>query len=63
MKPELKAKILAYNKAVKEKSEKAADLELVVAVLLQLPSGQLKKILTGEVLTVLSKYGFDKEAI
>lgn len=63
MKPELKAKILAYNKAVKEKSEKAADLELVVAALLQLPSGQLKKILTGEVLTVLSKYGFDKEAI
>lgn len=63
MKPELKAKILAYNKAVKEKSEKAADLELVVAALLQLPSGQLKKFLTGEVLTVLSKYGFDKEAI
>lgn len=63
MKPELKAKILAYNKAVKEKSEKANDLDVIVSEMLKLPSGQLKKFLTGEVLTVLSKYGFDKEAI
>lgn len=63
MKPELKAKILAYNKAVKEKSEKANDLDVIVSEMLKLPTGQLKKILTGEVLTVLSKYGFDKEAI
>ena len=63
MRPELKAKILAYNKALQEKKEKAADLEVIVAALLQLPPGQLKKILTEEVLTVLSKYGFDKEAV
>lgn len=63
MKPELKAKILAYNKAVKEKGEKANDLDVIVSEMLKLPSGQLKKFLTGEVLTVLSKYGFDKEAI
>lgn len=63
MKPELKAKILAYNKAVKEKGEKANDLDVIVLEMLKLPSGQLKKFLTGEVLTVLSKYGFDKEAI
>lgn len=62
MKPELKAKILAYNKAVKEKGEKANDLDVIVSEMLKLPSGQLKKFLTGEVLTVLSKYGFDKEA-
>ena len=62
MKPELKAKILAYNKAVKEKGEKANDLDVIVSEMLKLPVGQLKKILTGEVLTVLSKYGFDKEA-
>lgn len=62
MKPELKAKILAYNKAVKEKGEKANDLDVIVSQMLKLPTGQLKKILTGEVLTVLSKYGFDKEA-
>ena len=62
MKPELKAKILAYNKAVKEKGEKANDLDVIVSQMLKLPPGQLKKILTGEVLTVLSKYGFDKEA-
>lgn len=63
MRPELKAKILAYNKALQEKKEKAADLEVIVAALLQLPPGQLKKIQTDEVLTVLSKYGFDKEAV
>ena len=62
MKPGLKAKILAYNKAVKEKGEKANDLDVIVSEMLKLPSGQLKKFLTGEVLTVLSKYGFDKEA-
>ena len=62
MKSELKAKILAYNKAVKEKGEKASDLDVIVSEMLKLPTGQLKKILTGEVLTVLSKYGFDKEA-
>ena len=62
MKPELKAKILAYNKAVKEKSEKASDLDIIVSEMMKLPPGQLKKVLTDEVLTVLSKYGFDKEA-
>lgn len=63
MKPELKAKILSFNKAVKEKGEKAADLDILVGQLLKLPHGQVKKLLTDEVLTVLSKYGFDKEAL
>ena len=35
MKPELKAKILAYNKAVKEKSEKANDLDVIVSEMLK----------------------------
>ena len=58
MKPELKAKILAYNKAVKEKSEKATDLDIIVAELMKLPYGQLKKVLTEEVMAVLKKYGY-----
>ena len=62
MKPELKAKILAYNKAVKEKGEKASDLDIIVSEMMKLPPGQLKKVLTDEVLAVLEKYGFDKEA-
>lgn len=58
MKPELKAKILAYNKSVKEKGEKATDLDILVAEIMKLPYGQLKKILTEEVLAVLRKYGY-----
>lgn len=60
MKPELKAKILAYNKSVKEKSEKATDLDILVAEIMKLPYGQLKKVLTEEVLAVLRKYGYTK---
>ena len=63
MKPELKAKILRFNKAVKEKGEKANDLDVIVSQMLKLPPGQVKKLLTDEILTVLSKYGFDKEAL
>ena len=59
MKPELKAKILAYNKAVKEKGEKAADLEVILRELRKLPPGQLKKALTENVLAVLNKYGLE----
>ena len=58
MKPELKAKILAFNKSVKEKGEKAADLDILVAGIKKLPYGQLKKVLTEEVMAVLDKYGY-----
>ena len=57
MKPELKAKIIAYNKSVAEKKEKAADLDVIVAAFSRLPPGQLKKVLTEEVLAVFAKYG------
>lgn len=59
MKPELKAKIIAYNKAVKEKGEKATDLDIIVGELMKLPPGQLKKVLTDEVMAVLKKYGYE----
>lgn len=59
MKPELKAKIIAYNKAVKEKGEKASDLDIIVAEMMKLPPGQLKKVLTDEVMAVLKKYGYE----
>jgi hypothetical protein len=58
MKPELKAKIIAYNKAVKEKGEKATDLDILVSEIMKLPYGQLKKVLTDEVIAVLEKYGY-----
>lgn len=61
MKPELKAKILAYNKTVAEKAEKASDLDVIVAAIKKLPPGQLKKVLTDDVLAVLAKYGIALE--
>jgi hypothetical protein len=61
MKPELKAKIIAYNKSVKEKGEKATDLDIIVAEVMKLPYGQLKKVLTDEVVEVLKKYGHTEQ--
>ena len=58
MRPELKEKIIAYNKAVKEKGEKATDLDIIVREIMKLPYGQLKKVLTDEVMAVLVKYGY-----
>lgn len=58
MKKELREKILAFNKSVKEKGEKATDLDILVAQIKKLPYGQLKKVLTEEVLAVLKKYGY-----
>ena len=57
MKPELREKIIAYNKTVAERTEKANDLDVIVSAIMKLPPGQLKKVLTDEVLTVLAKYG------
>lgn len=57
MKPELRNKIIAYNKANAERAEKASDLDVIVAEIMKLPPGQLKKVLTDEVMAVLEKYG------
>ena len=57
MKPELRQKIIAYNKSVAEKTEKASDLDIIVSEIMKLPPGQLKKVLTEEVIAVLEKYG------
>ena len=59
MKPELRERILAYNRRVKEKGEKADDCEKLIAALLRLPQGQLKKIVADEdAAAVLKKYGY-----
>ena len=43
---------------ISEKEEKSSDLDLLVAGIMKLPQGQLKKVLTDEVLAVLGKYGY-----
>lgn len=60
MNPELKAKIIAYNKVVKERKGKADDLDIIVSEIMKLPYGQLKKVLTDEVMAVLKKYGYSE---
>ncbi len=59
MNKELKEKIFTFNRLAKERSEKASDMDVLVAELLQLPPGQLKKVLTEPVLQVLAKYGYE----
>lgn len=59
MRKELRAKILAYNKAAAERTEKATDMDTLIAAISKLPPGQLKKVLTDEVLAVLAKYGIE----
>lgn len=61
MKPELRAKIIAFNKKRAEESAKASDMEIIVAAILKLPPGQLKKLLTDDVLAILAKYGYKEE--
>lgn len=48
---ELKTKITA-------RKEKSDDLVTLVAAIMKLPYGQLKKVLTDDVLEVLAKYGY-----
>lgn len=61
MKPELKERIIAYNKVVAERKEKADDLDIIVSQIMSLPYGQLKKVLTEDVMAVLKKYGYTGE--
>ena len=57
MKRELREKILAYNRSVKARGEKAADMDILIAALGKLPPGQLQKLLTADVLAIVEKYG------
>lgn len=59
MKKELREKIIAYNKKAKEKRDKATDMDILIAALAKLPYGQLKKVLSQDVVEVLRKYGFN----
>ena len=48
----------AMKAKIAEKKEKADDLDIIVSQVMALPYGQLKKVLTDEVLAVLEKYGY-----
>lgn len=53
-----RAELNELKRKISEKKEKATDMDIIVSELLKLPPGQLKKVLTEEVLAVLEKYGY-----
>ena len=61
MKPELRARIIAFNKAAAKRKDKDDDLDIIVAAFAKMPPGQLKKVLTDDVIAVLNKYGANIE--
>ena len=58
---DMKEKIRVIRQTFSEKNEKATDLDIIVSQIMKLPYGQLKKVLTPEVLAVLKKYGYTEE--
>ena len=57
MRPELRKRIIAYNQAVAADASAAADMRTIAAAFTQLPPGQLKKVLTQDIIDILAKYG------
>ena len=55
---DMKEKISVIRQTFAEKKEKASDLDIIVSEIMKLPYGQLKKVLTDEVMAVLKKYGY-----
>ena len=53
-----RAELNALKANIAEKKEKATDLDIIVAEIMKLPYGQLKKVLTDDVMAVLEKYGY-----
>lgn len=59
MKPELREKIINYNKSVAENKEKADDFMTLIGAL---PPGQVKNLLKDEVCgPILEKYGIKEK--
>lgn len=44
--------------SISERKEKSSDMDILVSQFMKLPFGQLKKLLSDEVLAVLEKYGY-----
>lgn len=54
---ERKAQIFAYNQRLAADSAAAADMHAIAEAIAKLPKGQLKKVLTDEIIAILGKYG------
>ena len=60
MKPELRERIIAYNKAKQEKEGMAHDLSDILKRLYKVYD-LLKPLIPDEVKAIFKKYGYDKE--
>lgn len=56
-----RAELDALKANIVDKKSKATDLDIVVSEIMNLPYGQLKKVLTDEVMAVLEKYGYTEQ--
>ena len=59
---EIKEKMRLVRQGVAEKKARSDDLGVLMEEIMKLPYGQLKKVLTAEVMAVLEKYGYGEEA-
>jgi hypothetical protein len=53
-----RSELNAMKNRIRQDRKKVSDLDVIVEEILKLPHGQLKKVLTEEVLAVLRKYGY-----
>lgn len=56
-----KAEFDSMKAKVREHVEKSTDMDTLINAIMNLPYGQLKKVLTEPVLDVLAKYGYAEE--
>lgn len=59
MKPELEKRLSTCKCAIAAQKERAADMDIIIAAIAAMPPGQQNKVLTDEVMAVLSKYGVE----
>lgn len=48
----------ALKERIAEKKEKSDDLDRIVSRIMQLPYGQIRKVMTDEIMEILAKYGY-----
>lgn len=56
-----RSKLNALKDRIRKDHEKVSDMDTLMAEIMKLPPGQLKKVLTDEVKAVLKKYGYEIE--
>lgn len=57
------AEFKALKAKIQSNKEKSGDMDALMAAISRLPYGQLKKVLTEDVLAVLAKYGYGEGSV